>query len=66
MADRAPGLKKGGEDSKTLLIAGLVCVFLGIGWGAYEILRPLTEDEKKEAKENAKIQADIDKANKKK
>ncbi|HLX62469.1 MAG TPA: hypothetical protein VKX17_14420 [Planctomycetota bacterium] len=66
MADKAPGIKKAGGDSKTLLIAGLLCVFLALAWGAYEFLRPLTPDEIKEAKENAKIQAEIDKANKKK
>lgn len=64
MADIKGKPSDGGN--KKLLMIGLVFILLGIVGTAYEILRPRTENEIKEEKENAKIQADIDRANKKK
>jgi len=55
MAQKPSGSEEGG---KTILLAGLVCVFLALAWGAYELLREPTEDEKKAAAENAKIEAE--------
>lgn len=56
---------KTGEGNKSILLAGLVCVFLAISWTAYEFLRERTPDEKKQILEDQKLQAEIDKANKK-
>jgi hypothetical protein len=64
--DKGPTVKKAGEGNKTLLLAGLVFVFLAISWTAYEFLRERTVDEKKQILEDQKLAAEIEKANKKK
>ena len=64
MADKV--LKgKSGDGNKNLLFIALGFILVSIAWYAYEITRDRTPDEIKELKENAKIQADIDRANKK-
>jgi hypothetical protein len=65
MADKIQLVKsKPGEGNKTLLLAGLVCVFLAISWTAYEFLRERTPDEKKQLVEDQKLADEIKKQNK--
>lgn len=54
---------KGQDSSKNVLIAGLLCILLSITWFAYEFLRPLSPDEIKAQKEDAKLQAEKDRKN---
>ncbi len=63
MADIKGKPSDGGN--KKMLMIGLVCLLLGIAGTAYEILRPRSADELKEEKENQKIQAEIERSNKK-
>ena len=64
MADKPA--KGKGEGNPKFLIGGLVCIVLAISWGAYEMLRPRTEDEMKEIKEAEKLRKEIERANAKK
>jgi hypothetical protein len=55
---------KDNEPNKKVLIAGLICLLIGIGWFTYEMVRPLTPDEQKIAFEEAKREAEIKKNSK--
>lgn len=62
MADAPKG--KTEESNKTILLAAIACILLSISWTVYEFVRPLTEEEIKQQKENAKIAKEIEDAKK--
>ena len=63
MAQKASG--KGMDSNKKILIIGLVFILLGILGTVYEFVRDPTEDEKKKMVEDAKVQADKERREKK-
>lgn len=54
---------KSDNSTRTFLLAGMVCLFLGLSWVAYECLRPETEEEAKKRKEDEKVNAEIARKN---
>lgn len=60
MAQKPTGSDSG---SRKLLLIGLVCFFLAIAWTAYELLRPESEDEKKNRLETEKIEKEKERRN---
>ena len=65
MADKVVVKGKGDGSNKRNLFIAIGFIVLSIAWAVYEVQRPRTEDELREIKENERIQADIERANKK-
>ena len=49
---------KPNEPKKNMLIVGLICLALGVVGIGYEFVRERTPDEKKQAQEDAKLEAE--------